>query len=161
MIRGIKLTLLTLAFFILEYGFCKHITIGGAVPMLTFCYVIIDAMYDYNKESSVILAILLGALCDLAGGHGFGTYTLIYGITAYVTQLFCDSILSSKFLFMLINTFLMTIFAECVYFLFHIIEIGADAFWQNFAGIMVPAAIYNVVVAVIIYKPLKYVFERR
>ena len=161
MTRSIKLTLLTFVIFILEYGLCKHIAIGGAVPMLTFCYVILAAMYEKNKESAVILAILTGALCDLAGGHGFGTYTLVYGIIAFGTSVFCDSILSSKFLFLIINTFIMTIFAECVYFLFHIIAIGTGAFWQCLTAIILPTAVYNVVISALLYKPMKYVFERR
>ena len=161
MMHGIKLALLSFLIFILEYGLAKYLAIGAAVPMLTFCYIIIVAMYEKNRETSLILALLTGALCDLAGGHGFGTYTVVYGITAWVTGLFCDSILSSKFLFMVINTFIMTLFSQTIYFLFHIIEIGANAFGRNFTNIMLPIAVYNVVVAVIMYKPLKSIFERR
>jgi len=161
MSRGIWIIVLTLVIAISEFTFAKYIAIGAAVPMLTFCYVILGSMHEKNRENALLLGVLSGALCDLLGGHGFGTYTVVFGVTAWETALFCDSILSSRFLFLIINTFIMTIFAESVYFLLHIIEIGAGAFWQGFGEIIIMTAIYNVVVSAILYKPMKKIFSER
>ena len=146
---------------ICEVTFAKYIAIGAAVPMISFCFVILGAMHEKNRENALILGLLTGVLCDIIGGHGFGTYSIVFGVTAWETALFCDSILSSRFVFLIINTFIMTIFAQCVYFLLHIIEIGAGAFWQSFSGIIIPTALYNIVVAVILYKPMKKIFSER
>jgi rod shape-determining protein MreD len=144
-----------------EHGFGKYIAIGGSVPMLSFCYVILAAMNEKNREHALILGLLVGAISDLALGHGFGTYSLVFGFVAWETASLCDNILSSRFLFLTINTFIMTIFAQCIYFLFHIIEIGAGAFSAGFFGIIIPTALYNTVITMIFYKPMNRFFRER
>lgn len=160
--RIVNYTLLALLVTICEFAFAKYIAIGAAVPMLSFCYVILAAMNEKNKENSLIIGILVGALCDILGGHGFGTYAVVFGVTAWETATFCDSVLSSRFLFLLINTFVMTVFTECSYYLLHIIGIGTDAFLSGFSTIILPTALYNVGISAIFYLPMtKLFFERR
>lgn len=156
--RYIFLTILTV---ISEFSFAKYISISAAVPMFTFCLVILVSLNEKNKESATIFGVLTGVFYDICSGHGFGTYTVIFGMVAWETAGLCDSILSSKFIFNIINTFLMTIFAECIYFLLHIIEIGAGVFWQSFMSVIIPTSVYNTVVSAIFYVPVKKLLAER
>lgn len=154
-------TVMTFLILVCEFCFAKYLSIGASVPMLTFLFVIISAMHEKNRENALILGLLVGAVYDIMLGHGFGTYTIIFGITAWETASLCDSILSSRFIFLIINTVIMTIFAQLVFFLFHIIEIGPGAFSENFTNIILPTALYNTVVAAILYKPIGHIILGR
>lgn len=153
--------LMTFVISAFEHGFGKYIAISGCVPMLSFCYVILAAMNEKNRDNALILGLLIGAYSDLTLGHGFGTYLFTFGFVAWETASLCDSILSSRFLFLVINTFIMTVFTECVYFLFHIIEIGAGVFSAGFFEIILPTALYNTVITMIFYKPITGFFRGR
>lgn len=159
--RTAKYIILTILIAICEMTFAKYIAVGAAVPMLSFCFVILSAMNEKKTENATVLGLLVGVLADTLSGRGFGTYTFIFAVTAAETALFCDSILSSRFMFLLINTFIMTVFAECVYFLFNIIQIGAGAFWNSFTSIILPTALYNMVISAVLYKPVEKVLSER
>lgn len=160
--RTAKYIILSILIAICEMTFAKYIAVGAAVPMLSFCFVILGAMNEKDVKTATFFGLLVGVLSDTLLGHGFGTYTFVFAVTAAETSYFCDSILSSRFVFAILNTFIMTVFAECVYFLFHIIQIGAGAFWNSFTGIILPTALYNMVVSAILYKPIgKILYERR
>ena len=160
--RTAKYIILSVLIAICEMTFAKYIAVGAAVPMLSFCFVILGAMNEKNVQNAAVLGVFVGIFSDILSGHGFGTYTFIFAVTAAETASLCDSILSSRFLFLIINTFIMTVFAECVFFLFNIIQIGADAFLSCLASIILPTALYNMAVSAILYKPIeKVLYERR
>ncbi|MBE7015463.1 MAG: rod shape-determining protein MreD [Ruminococcaceae bacterium] len=159
--RTAKYIILSILIAICEMTFAKYIAVGAAVPMLSFCFVILGAMNEKNPEKALVFGLLVGLLSDTLSGRSFGTYTFVYAVTAVETVLFCDSILSSRFLFLMINTFVMTVFAECVYFLFNIIHIGAGAFWSSLVNIILPTALYNMIISAIFYKPISKVFYER
>ncbi len=141
-----------------EQTFGKYISVGGAVPMLCFCFCLCASVLEEELCYIAGASAALGAVCDILSGHGFGTYTLTFTLAAMATNAVHNRLFSSKSLFLFLNAMIMTVFAQTVYFLMHIIEIHSGL---RFLGLILPMAVYNAVVTVLIYPVVRKIFKRR
>ena len=118
--KDIKYAVLSLFVFITEVAFGKYIAFSGAVPMLTFSFLIVTAILESDISYVMTLSVLLGAISDILYGHGFGTYTAAFFISCYCTFKLKNAIFYSKWLFLTIDSFLLTmvlkssIFSNCI-----------------------------------------------
>ncbi len=147
-----------LAAVLCEQIFGKYIAISGAVPMLCFCFCICTAVLEEESCCTAWSAAVLGGVCDVLSGHGIGTYMLTFTLAAMGTYAVHNRLFSSKRLFLFLDMLVMTIFVQTVYYLTHIIEIGSE---YRFVQIILPMAVYNAVLTVIMYPLVKRIFKRR
>lgn len=159
LVKNVRYAILAFVVFVCEMTFGKYLQIAGVIPMLTFSFCVTAAACEEDFGYILRISLALGIILDVFSGHGFGTYTLTYTLAALATYTVRDSLFSSKLLFLAFDAFVMTVFLNVIYYLFHIIDIG-NGFWEVFSGIMVPQALYNTCVSLIFYGVLKAVFRR-
>ena len=148
--KSIKYFIICFATIVLEMTLGKYLSISGTVPMLSFCLCLVIATKEKDPEYILYIGIILGVLLDLLLGHGFGSYTVIFTLSVWVTFLFRDNIFSSLAVFLTIDTFILSILLNVIYYLFHILDAGID-FGTMLAKIAFPTAVYNTIISILFY----------
>ncbi len=160
-IKGIHYATICILILLCEMTFGSYIKISGAVPMLSFCFCVVAALFEDDINFVTGIAAALGCVIDVLTGYGFGTYTFTFTLSALITLYIRDRLFSSKVLLMIIDVFVLSVFTNIIYYLFHIRDIG-NSFGSLFVSIILPTAVYNVFVSLIFYPILKLtMFKRR
>ncbi|MBR4173524.1 MAG: rod shape-determining protein MreD [Clostridia bacterium] len=154
--KDIKYAILAFLIGTFEVAFGKYIAIFGAVPMLTFSFCTVCAIRESEESYVLVLSALLGGLSDILFGHGFGTYTLAFSLSAYYTFKLKDAIFSSKWLFLLLDAFFMTLFVQLFYMILHMGDIGTANFSGGILRVILPTCFYNTAICSLFY----YISER-
>ncbi len=158
--KDIKYFLICFFVIIFELTVGKYLAISGTVPMLSFCLSLVIATKEEKLDYIVTIAIVIGVLSDLFSGHGFGIYTLTFTLAVISTYLLRNNIFSSTALFIICNTFILTLIFSVIYYIFNILNVGI-AFGTMISNIAVPTAIYNAVVSIVFYLILNLTLYRR
>lgn len=145
---------------LLELTVGKYLAVSGTVPMLSFCLCLVIGAKEEKLNYILTIGIIMGVLVDLFSGHGFGTYTVTFTLSVIGTYLLRNSIFSSTTLFIIFNTFILTLISCVIYYIFHILNVGIN-FGTMMTQIALPTAIYNVVICVIIYAILNLTLYKR
>lgn len=144
-----------------EQIFAKYIAFGNAVPSLTFCAVLCTAMTEEEFSYTAVSAAVCGILCDILSAHGIGTYMLTYTAAAAVVYELRNKLFSSKLLFLICASFILSFMFQLIYFLLHIRDIGADSFFAVMVSPILISAVYNTVVCVLIFPIVGRIMEKR
>lgn len=158
--KSIKYFMICFATIILEVTLGKYLAISGTVPMLSFCLCLVIAVNEKDPDYILYIGIIVGAILDILLGHGFGTYTAAFALSCWITYMLRDAIFSSMALFLTIDTFVLTIILNVVYFLLHILDVGSD-FGTILLEIAFPTAFYNTIVSIVFYAILKLTLYKR
>ena len=158
--KDIKYFLICFFVIIFELTVGKHLAISGTVPMLSFCLCMVIATKEEKLNYIITIGIVMGVLADLFSGHGFGTYAVTYTLAVISTYLLRDNIFSSTTLFLVCNTFILTVIFSVIYYVFHVLNVGIN-FGAMLTVIAIPTALYNTVTCVIFYLILNSTFYRR
>lgn len=145
---------------ILEMTVGKYLELSGTVPMLSFCLCLAISGREKKPNYIIFASIFLGVGMDLFCDHGFGTYTLLFVMSAYLTYILRNSIFSSITLFLILDTFLLSVLSCAVYYLLHILDVGIN-FGVMLTKIAFPTAFYNVIICVIFSFVLKVTLYKR
>lgn len=149
--KDVKYAVLAFLIATVEATFGKFIAVSGAVPMLTFSFLIVCAAMESDLSYVMVLAVILGAVSDILHGHGFGTYTLAFAFSAFYTFKLKNTIFSSGWLFLIIDAFLLTFLVQIFYMVTHIGDIGAGNFLKCIWSLVLPQAIYNTLICCLFY----------
>ncbi len=158
--KNLKYFLICFFVIIFELTVGKYLAISGSVPMLSFCLCLVIGTKEENLNYIITIGIIMGVLSDLFSGHGFGTYTTTFTLAVIATYLLRGNIFSSIALFIVCNTFILTLLVSVIYYIFHILNVGIN-FGAMITDIAIPTAIYNTIVSVIIYVILNLTLYRR
>lgn len=158
--KNLKYFLICFFVVIFELTVGKYLAAAGTVPMLSFCLCLVIGTKEENLNYIITIGIIMGALADLFSGHGFGTYTVIFVLAVIATYLLRNNIFSSTTLFIICNTFILTLLSSVVYYIFHILNVGIN-FGAMISDIAIPTAIYNIIVSVIFYAILNLTLYKR
>ncbi len=158
--KNLKYFLICFLFIIFELTVGKYLEISGAVPMLSFCLCLVIATKEENFNYIVTIGIVVGVLSDLFSGHGFGTYTITFTLAVIATYILRNNTFSSPLLFVIFDTFILTVLFSTIYYLFHILNVGIE-FGAMFAKLAMPIAIYNTIVSTIFYFILNSTLYKR
>lgn len=145
---------------ILEMTVGKYLAISGTVPMISFCVCTAISAREENQNYIIFASVFLGVIMDLLSGHGFGTYTVTFILSAYATYILKNSVFSSITIFLIFDTFILSVFVCIFYYLFHVLDVGIN-FGNMLISIALPTAFYNVVVCVLISYILKLTLYKR
>ena len=141
--KDIKYAILAFLLVSSEAAFGKYIAISGAVPMLTFSFCIVCAIKENDMSYVMALSAILGAVSDVLYGHGFGTYTVAFAFAAFYTFKLKDAVFSSKWLFLVLDAFFMTVLVQVFYMILHLGDIGTENIFAGIVSIILPMAVYN------------------
>lgn len=144
-----------------ESALGKYISVSGALPLITFSYIIACAALETDISYSMAISVILGVFSDILFGRGFGINTASYCFAAYCTFKLKDSIFSSKLLFLLLDAFLLTAMQQLFYMLSHIGDIGTAYLVKGFLLKGIPTALYTTVVCCLFYFIGGSIFKKR
>ena len=85
---------------IFEMTVGKYLAISGTVPMISFCVCTAISAREEKQDYIIFVSVFLGVVMDLLSGHGFGTYTVTFILSAYATYFLRNLIFSSITLFL-------------------------------------------------------------
>lgn len=158
--KNLKYFLICFFVIILELTVGKYLEVSGTVPMLSFCLCLVIGTKEENFNYIVTIGVIMGVLADLFSGHGFGTFTITFTLCVIATYLLRNNLFSSTTLFIVFNTFILTLLFSVIYYIFHILNVGIN-FGAMITEIAIPTAIYNTIVSVIIYVILNLTLYKR
>jgi len=159
-LKNIKYFLVCFIFIVLEMTLGKYLAVSGTVPMLSFCLCLAISTQEDNANYIIAVSVVMGVLFDLLSGHGFGPYTVTFLLSSWVTYNIRNNIFSSKIIFLIFDTLILSILFSVLYYLFNILNVGIK-FWLMLKSIAAPTAFYNAIVVVIIYWRLKITIYKR
>ena len=160
--KDIKYALIAILIGVSEAAFGKYISIFGAVPMLTFSFCLVCAITETDLSYVMVLSAILGIFSDILLGHGFGTYTVAYVLSAFYTFKLKDAVFSSEWLFLAVDAFVMSFLVQLFYMILHLSDIGTANFLKGMWSIALPTAVYNTVICCIFrYIAVKFTKKRR
>lgn len=149
--KDIKYALLAILIATFEATLGKLVAVSGAVPMLTFSFLIVCTVKESDLSYVMVLAVILGAVSDIMHGHGFGTYTIAFAVSAFYTFKLKNAIFSSGWLFLIIDAFLLTFLVQIFYMITHIGDIGSENFLRCIFSLVLPQAVYNTLICCLFY----------
>lgn len=159
--KKIKYAAAAAAVILAEQIFAKYIAVGGAVPMFTFCFIIIASMLEDELSYTLTLSAACGIVCDILAVHGIGTYTFTYTFAAWAVYELHNKLFSSRLLFLEFAVFVLTFLLQLIYFVLHMRDIGTDNFLSLLTSVMLASTVYNMVISLILWPVFKNVFEKR
>ncbi len=135
---------------LLQVAIAPHIAIGRAVPNL-FLLVVVTLAFVEGPREGASAGFVAGLLFDLLGTSPVGPAALVLTIVGYTAGALHSHMFAEGWRLPLTVLFITSISAEVAYgVVLSILGAGA-AFWQSFTSVMLPAAIYNVVLALLVY----------
>ncbi|MDD6214666.1 MAG: hypothetical protein PUB42_05750 [Firmicutes bacterium] len=161
LIKNIKLFIISLVVIVFELTAGKYIAVGGISPMITFSLCLAMALLEDNPVYVAAVPAILGAVLDIMCGHGFGTYTITFELSSVLTFFVRDKVFSSKILMLIPDVFIMTLMCESLYYLLHIRAVNSTDYIVALISLIIPTALYNIVLCLIFYSVLRVIFYKR
>lgn len=159
--KKIKYAALITIIILAEQIFAKYIAFGNAIPALSFCFIITAAMIEEKFLYTAVSTAVCGILCDILSAHGIGTYMLTYTAAAAVVYEVHNKLFSSKLLFLICSSFILSLMLQLVYFMLHMRDIGADTFLQIIVSPIILSAVYNVIICILLFPALNKIIGKR
>ena len=159
--KDFKYAVSAIAVIFLEAALGKYIAISGAIPMLTFAYIIVCAILESDMSYIIVISVVLGVLADVLYSSGFGVYTVSYCFAAYYTFKLKDSIFYSKWLFLLVDALVLSACQQLFYMIINISDIGVAYFWRGFFYKGLLSSLYTTVICCFFYYIDGKVFRKR
>ena len=139
-----------LAAAVLQAGLAPYLSIGGVVPNFLLLVVITIALVE-GPTSGAVVGFSAGLIFDLLGSGPVGPMLLVLTLTGYLTGLMHENMFAEGWLLPLTVLAIATLSAEVAYGLILILLDSGGPFWSTFLTKMLPGAIYNTALALLIY----------
>ena len=153
--RYVKIIFTIILSYIFQSSLFAAWKIGGVVPNIVTVCLICFSLYEDNWFAAAILGVISGLFLDTTGGTISGMNALLCMYLAIACSILSKRFFRGKFLVSVIFVFLMSLIYESLLYIF-----GFEL-WRNgnvlfsVFHIILPVSIYNTVIAIILYYPLK------
>lgn len=166
MLRKITVTLLIVFSFLLETAVFGQMSLAGVVPKIT---IILTASFGFmrGEEDGMIIGFFCGLLCDIFFGDVLGFYALILTFIGFFngkfSRIFYPEDIRLPLGLIIISDLSYGVICYCLMFLLR----GRFAFPFYFTSVILPEALYTIVVSVVFYpfvlklNQLLELFERK
>jgi len=135
---------------ILQAGVAPYVAIGGVVPNF-FLLVVVTLALTTGPTEGAAAGFASGLLFDLLGTGPVGPMCLVLVITGYVAGLLHEQMFAEGWLLPLTVLGLAALSSELAYGLILSVLGQGGSFGRTFVVKMLPAAVYNTVVALLVY----------
>lgn len=142
------IALLTAA--VLQAALAPYLAIGQVVPNFLLLVVITIALVEGPAPGAAV-GFSAGLIFDLLGSGPVGPMILVLTLTGYLTGLMHENMFAEGWLLPLTVLAVATLSAEVAYGLILILLGSGGPFWSTFLTKMLPGAVYNTVLALLIY----------
>lgn len=150
MLRKIVTVLLILICFLLESTVFNHFAMAGIVPKLT---IILTSSFGFmrGEEEGMTIGFFCGLLCDVFYGGVLGFYALILTYIGYVngkfSRIFYPEDIKLPIALIVVSDLSYGLLCYILLFLMR----GKFDFLYYFKGVILPEALYTIVITVFLY----------
>lgn len=157
--RALTTSLALVAAIVLQVALAPQIAVFGVVPNLVFLVVVTLALLE-GPVTGCVAGFAGGLLFDLLGASVVGPYALVFCVAGYVAGLIQANMFAEGWLLPVSVVLIASVGAEITYgVIMSVLDIGLP-FWSALVRIMLPGAVYNTVLAVLLYPLMTRVLRR-
>lgn len=135
---------------VLQAGLAPYLAIGGVVPNFMLLVVVTLAFVE-GPQAGAMCGFGAGLLFDLLGSGPVGPMTLVLTLTGYVTGLLQENMFAEGWLLPLTVLALASLGAEVAYGLILMLLGVGEPMIGTFFTKMLPGAVYDSVLALLVY----------
>ena len=135
---------------LLQVAIAPEIAIGGVVPNVLLLVVVTLALME-GPTAGASAGFAAGLVLDLLGTSPVGPYALVLTLVGFAAGALQENMFAAGWLTPVTVAFVAGLSAELGYWLvLAVLGIGGP-FWTTFAGVVLPGAAYNTVLALLVY----------
>jgi len=157
--RVVPTVLAILVAALLQVAIAPHLAIGGVVPNLLLLVVVTLALVEGPQAGSTA-GFAAGLVFDLLGTGPIGPMALVLAVVGHVAGSLSANMFAEGWLLPLSVLFTASLVAEVSYALLLAVLGEAGALWASLWRISIPSALYNGVLALVLF-PFLARFLRR
>jgi rod shape-determining protein MreD len=144
---------------ILQVSVVPYLSIFGVVPNLLFLVVVALALVE-GPEAGCIAGFVAGLIFDLLGSSVVGPYALVLCVVGYVAGMLQANMFAEGWLLPVTVVFVAGLGSELAHGLILVVLDVGVPFWTALLRIMIPGALYNTALAVLLFPLLARVLRR-
>lgn len=144
---------------ILQAGLAPYMAIGHVVPNFLLIVVVTVALVEGPAPGAGV-GFAAGLIFDLLGSGPVGPMVLVLVVIGYLAGLMHDAMFAEGWLLPLTVLAIAALAAEVAYGLILLMLGSGGPFWITFFTKMLPGAVYNTVLALMIYPWLAHFLRR-
>lgn len=157
--RALPAAVAVLVATLVQVGLAPYLAIGGVVPNFLLLVVVTIALTTGPTEGAAV-GFAAGLAFDLIGTGAVGPMALVLTLAGYVAGLLHEAMFAEGWLLPLTVLGVTALASEVAYGLV-LSLLGADvAFWRALVSKMLPAAVYNTTLALLVYPWLARLLRR-
>lgn len=157
--RALTTALALISAIVLQVAIAPQIAVFGVVPNFVFLVVVTLALLE-GPATGCAAGFVGGLLFDLLGASVVGPYALVFCVAGYMAGLIHANMFAEGWLLPVSVVFIASVGAEITYgIIMAVLDIGLP-FWSALVRIMLPGAVYNTVLAVLLYPLMTRVLRR-
>lgn len=135
---------------VLQAGLAPYLSIGGVVPNIMLLVVVTLALVE-GPGAGASAGFVSGLLFELLGSGPVGPMVLVLTLTGYLAGLMHEKMFAEGWLLPLTVLGIVSISAELSYgLILNLLGVGGP-FWVTFITKMLPGAVYNTALALLVY----------
>ena len=135
---------------VLQAGLAPYLAIAGVTPNFLLLVVVTIALVEGPGPGAAV-GFTAGLIFDLLGSGPVGPMILVLTLTGYLAGLMHENMFAEGWLLPLTVMAIASLSAEVAYGLILILLGSGGPFWSTFFTKMLPGAVYNTVLALLIY----------
>lgn len=134
----------------LQAGLAPYMAIGGVVPNFMLLVVVTLALVE-GPRAGASVGFAAGLMFELLGTGPVGPMVLVLTLAGYFAGLMHEKMFAEGWLLPLTVLAIVSLGAELAYWLILSIMGLSGPFWLTFGVKMLPAAVYNTALALLVY----------
>lgn len=135
---------------VLQAGLAPYLSIGGVVPNFMMLVVVTLALVE-GPGAGASTGFAAGLLFELLGSGPVGPMVLVLTLTGYLAGLMHEKMFAEGWLLPLTVLAVVSLGAEISYgLILNLLDVGGP-FWLTFITKMLPGAVYNTALALLLY----------
>jgi rod shape-determining protein MreD len=135
---------------ILQAAVAPHMAVFGVVPNLILLVVVTLALFE-GPVAGAVVGFVGGLLLDLLGATVIGPWALVLCVVGYVAGSLSAAMFAEGWLLPVTVVFVASLLSEISYGLILAVLGLGGPFWTSLVRIMIPAAVYNTALAVLVF----------
>ncbi len=160
-LRNLRITLWIVLLALFQAMFASYIKIGEIIPDLLFAFVLCYAVDKNTINSAITISTICGALSDCLLGRIFGTYLVIFLISAVLIWIIKESVFKNSMIVSFLLIFVFCILGKSMYFVANISVLKDMGYLYALFKIIIPEALYNTLISMIMLPLLRLTLKKR
>lgn len=135
---------------VLQVALAPHMTVFGVVPSF-YMLVVVTLAFVEGPVAGSVAGFVAGTLLDMLGTGAIGPWALVLAVVGYVAGTLTVHMFAEGWLLPVTVVFVASLLAELSHAAL-LAAVGASGpLWTALSTIVVPAAVYNTALAVLVY----------